>query len=338
MAENKLVTEVARLMERLDESLFGYLLGSMTPESACKLAVLSTNFRDWVNRSPFWETWCERDSPSLTTPIAKELLKQHYGARQSRSYKDLFQRLSIKRCARLRPSCECQINGEGLFDFIMLVDVFLDDEGVLFCSVESSELGKELQACRKDDCQDYEEECGSVLKGAHKSARQGEVCSTILQRIAEYEWTYRSGGTRAWPEVTESPAQERRKRNVITFSWKLMRKTDGKVQILLDRVFPRFGYDTMMFGPSEFYLMESRVLKDVDAEDFVFCEADMYLGCNDGDQRLLKCMQADTKVPETSMLHGFSVHVGLSEARLNESRLKHDIVRSMLKNVLRRWL
>ncbi|GAQ87494.1 hypothetical protein KFL_003570030 [Klebsormidium nitens] len=161
-------------MEDLDDALFDYMLGFIPPEDACKLAILSTTLRNLVDRSLRWKTWCEQDSPSLTTPLAKELVEAHYGAGHPCGYKRLFQRLSIKRCARLKPSCECQmINGEALFDFVMMVDVYLDDEGILFCSAESSELGQELRGCIDPNCQDFKQACGAVLKVAHKFVRRG---------------------------------------------------------------------------------------------------------------------------------------------------------------------
>eukprot|EP00243_Klebsormidium_subtile_P002060 TRINITY_DN13917_c0_g1_i1.p1 TRINITY_DN13917_c0_g1~~TRINITY_DN13917_c0_g1_i1.p1 ORF type:complete len:336 (-),score=24.64 TRINITY_DN13917_c0_g1_i1:209-1216(-) len=314
---------------------FGGMLGFTTPEDACKLAVPSTTLRGRVNRSLCWKTWCEQDSPSLTTPVAEELVKAHYGARQPGNYKNLFQRLSIQRCASLKPSCECQVKGEALFDFVMLVDVYLNDEGILYCSTESSEFGQELRGCRAPDCQDFEQECGAILKGAHKSLRQGRACLKLLQKVAAHQqqYEYMARG----PEGIEGTlAQEMRNQNDFSFSWKLMRKRDGKVQILLDRVVPAISERTFFEGPSKFFLGSVNSIRDVEGEEFPLCKALMHLECNDGEQDLLGYMKAGSKVPAGSVLYGFSVHVGLSRSR--EGFVGKGAIGALLRNVLRRWL
>lgn len=312
-------------MEDLDESLFDYLLGFLDPKNACKLAVLSTTLRDWVERSLCWETWCEQDCPSLTTPIAKELVKMHYGSERSRGYKQLFQRLSLERSSELEPGCNRQIENESLSDFVMLVDIYLNDEGILFCSVESSELGQKMQGCRKPDCQDFEE-CGAVLKGAHKSVRQERLCATLLQKMIGFEQVYQNTRKPAAKVTKERILQVMRKPDVISFSWKLMRKADGKIQTLLDRAVPEI-WESWIHGPGSFYLRAVRMIRNV--------EASMHLVCNDGEPRLLKYLKAGAKVPANSVLQRFTVHVNSQFHKLGSTSrnqtLPHSCSRTCYK-------
>lgn len=306
-------------MEDLDDYLFDYVLGLLTPEDACKLAVLSTALKGSVERSLHWKTWCEQDSPSLTTATAKDLAITHYGERQSRNYKHLFQRLATKRCAKVEPSRECQIEGEGLSDFVMLVDVYLNDEGVLFCSVESSQLGQELRGCTNPTCrnceQDCQQDCEASLKGAHKVLSEGKLSSIIGQKMVKCERPF--PGKKA--PATINAQLMLGKPEVITLSWKLMRKSNGKVQILLNRAVPKdVGNQNVDSNRSKFYLKAARKIKGVASKHAAPTEATMQLVCYVAQDWYLIYRLTESRVWADRVLNDFSVLVSLSKPRCSE--------------------
>ncbi|GAQ77877.1 hypothetical protein KFL_000050140 [Klebsormidium nitens] len=200
-------------MEALDAPLFDYLLSFLTPEEACSLTLLSRSFKQALDESLAWKTFCERHSPSITTSPAREVVIKHYGGSAGgRLYKELFLKLRAK---RPRKTQDCDIPQRGPLPshfsaYVMLMDVYLDGVGCVFCSAESSELEEEFQGCQEE--WEFKHPKNVGCKAVVKGTRPSDVEQTIRRRFA-------------------IPVHD--KDAVLSFSWKLIRKADGKLQTLL---------------------------------------------------------------------------------------------------------
>ncbi|GAQ80682.1 hypothetical protein KFL_000590350 [Klebsormidium nitens] len=236
-------------MEYLDAPTFDHLLGFLAPEHACKLAVQSKALNELVGDSLLWKTWCEEDSPSLKTSPARELVAARYAAavcaRGARAtYKQLFTKLAEKRSGLLNAearSCTCKsetpLNME-LSAYVMLMDVYVAGRGLLFCSTECavSDYGCQPAGCQPAWKQTVRNVCKADMNGMHATEAEGDL-NSALQQIPSGN----DGVPEDWFESRRLPLHEQ---GNVHFSWKLMRKADGKIQILLDRKPVRSRHDS----------------------------------------------------------------------------------------------
>lgn len=228
-------------METLHASVFDRLLSLLTPEDACSLAVVSKTLRGWVEDSALWKVWCERDCPSLTTSPARELVASLYGAHavgKRETYEELFRKLARSRCREmtarnLQIACHCKPPIETVLpkfeDFIILMDIYVGDKGLLFCSADGSELETDCRGCQGSF--EFFSECSlpwvvkAVVGGVLELGQEQDLRAAVKEVVDSHSKALEKG----------SLLDYRLHRGLLLFSWKLMRKSDRKVQILFDR-------------------------------------------------------------------------------------------------------
>jgi hypothetical protein len=226
------------MMEQLDALLFDYLLGKfLAPQEACTLAAVSRTLKTWVDGSLVWKAWCEKDTPSIKTSPARELVEALYCSGDgSVKYKQLFLRLSGKRCVNVQAAT----SGTGittgncsklpdLADYIMLMDVHVKGEGLLYCSADCTELERTSAGCEED--WEYDSEvgtCKAVVRGIVDPGSDLELYQAIQEVVDKV-------GPGQYYDARALTRLKLRKQDTVLFNWKLLRKSDGKVQKLLDR-------------------------------------------------------------------------------------------------------
>lgn len=231
-------------METLDAPLFDHLLSFITPGKACNLAVCSKTLKELVDRSCMWKTWCERECPSLTTSPAREHVRAHYDGEGDVRYKQLYAKLGKQRCDKLDSSsrlCICRNKKKAveLSDYVMLMDVHVRGEGLLFCSADGTEMDPNVQG-RQENWEffqglpeDWESndprdrKCMAIVTGLHEPGAQDRIISAfqdVGRNHREPRFHYEC------PERLTLLEHD-----VILFSWRLMRKADGAVQALLEK-------------------------------------------------------------------------------------------------------
>jgi hypothetical protein len=233
-------------MEMLHASVFDRLLSLLTPEEACSLAVVSKTLRELVGDSAIWRDWCERDCPSLKTSPARELVALHYGAHavgERERYKELFRKLARSRCREMtctaswyrQIACHCKPPIETVLpkieDFILLMDVYVNDEGLLFCSADGSELETDWRGCQGSSEIFPEWSLPWVIKavvgGVVEEGREQDL-HTAVKEVADRH-------SKALEKYRPLRKYTPHTGVQLLFSWKLMRKSDGRVQVLFDR-------------------------------------------------------------------------------------------------------
>lgn len=120
-------------------------------------------------------------------------------------------------------------------DFIMLMDIFVEGKGVVFCSAEGTELDPSVQGFQDDqDFEMYKDVCRAVVR-ADCEPEGKEQWQWESNKVGGY---YRSFNRRRLRSDIWDPwsaaGRSKLKRDGMVFSWKLMRKSDGKVKIPLD--------------------------------------------------------------------------------------------------------
>jgi hypothetical protein len=212
----------------MQADIFEVILSFLGPKDACSLASVSRTFRNWVDSSVMWEEWCEKACPSIKDPPAKTFVEALYGAnaKAGRSYKQLF--LDLKRSLHRKPSHYTEQRSETcseiLFDIrnhVMLMDVYVSiagKEGVLSCSADGRFLANDPKLGKGHFCLEPIE----------------VVCSPGLDKMlcASFNKCFHYLETAGNKLRIEG---ERLESRLITFSWKLLRKSDGKIQNLLKR-------------------------------------------------------------------------------------------------------
>lgn len=164
-------------METLDAHVFDEVLRHLkvTPAEACRLAVVSKTIRALVKQSSLcsWKDWCERACPSLKTSPAKELVSAHD------EYMELFSKLatlSKERGVLKTRDYRCELAGAhneilNLSDFIMLMDIYVEGKGIVFCSAEGTELDPSVKGFQEEE--DFER------------YKDGYRCRAVVQAVCE---------------------------------------------------------------------------------------------------------------------------------------------------------
>lgn len=350
-------------MEALDAPLFDHLLGFFQPDDASKLAVCSKMLQGLINGSAVWKTCCEHECPSLTTSPARELVRAHCGAESDVGYKQLYAKLGNRRGDNIASSAKEPIcRGKGgkveLSDYVMLMDVHVRGQALLFCSADGSEMDPSFQGRQEDWEFDNprDRKCMAVVAGTHEPGAQ----ERILSAFREVGRNHHEKGLRP-----EAPERLRLfEQDVILFSWRLMRKADGAVQALLDKepvtvkdqgVYPNHVLCNLGDQDTAYHLrLEAKAaVKDEDGVQWDFFKTLMRLRCyfdkpgngSGADHRSGLDYLAAWESPTTES-KGFSVEVGIVhyssqdayDDYFNWQYVGDSDLKFLLKNVLRRWI
>ncbi|GAQ80391.1 hypothetical protein KFL_000530185 [Klebsormidium nitens] len=293
-------------MDRLDAPLVDHLLTLLGPAGACRVAVLSKDHKELVETNSLWKTWCERESPSLTTSPAKEYVEAFYGNRAS--YKKLFAKLSRERSGA---SVKWNLNkdaavgknrGSKLSDYVMLMDVYLRGESFVFCSAECSEL--EVAGYQDDwmfqngyyfDCEGV---CKAVVRAFVNPPGLKEDVSSAVKHVASLDEQ----------QVSRWPKPERQE--VLLFSWKLMRKSDGKIQNLLDHEPMSLSHRTFLLHP-EYRFEALAPVRDPENLDWTLFKALMRLRSYREEQKAVQWDGWTSNPPQKQ--EEYAVEVGISK-------------------------
>ncbi|GAQ77891.1 hypothetical protein KFL_000050280 [Klebsormidium nitens] len=357
------VLGIARKLEALDAPLLDHLLSFLTPNEACKLAVCSKTLKGLIDTSLLWKTWCERECPSLTTSPARELVRAHYGAEGDVRHKQLYAKLGKQRCDKIVSNAsECISKSKKkeveLSDYVMLMDVHVGGEGLLFCSAEGSEMDPNFQGRQEDwEFENHgDRNCMAVVTGMLEPGAQERIVSAF-QEVGRnhHDKGYRS----------EAPARlSLLEQDVILFSWRLMRKADGAMQVLLDQepvtvkdqgAQPYHMCMEEVHKPGVPYhlrLEAKRAVSDGEGVEWDHFQTLMRMRCyfknphGDGSVGFTTRMAAlRAWDPPAAESRGFSVEVGIvtycgghpDDEYLIWQYVEDFDFRFLLKNVLRRW-
>lgn len=275
-------------MEKLDAPLFDYLLDKfLAPQEACTLAAVSRTLKTWVDGSLVWKAWCEKDTPSIKTSPARELVDAfHCSGDGSQGYKQLFLSLSGKRC-----DVQAATSGTGittgnssklpdLADYIMLMDVHVKGEGLLYCSADCTELERTSAGCKEDrESGNYSWEggtCKAVVRGIVDPGADLKLYQAIQEVVNNVE-------PGQYYDARAPKRLRLRKQDTVLFSWKLLRKSDGKLQKLLEReaITWKDAGDTILPKDGELYHHRaeaaSAAIKDKDGLEWGFFRVMMRL-------------------------------------------------------------
>lgn len=323
-------------MDTLDAPLFDDMMNLLGPAGACRLAVLSKDLKELVETNGLWKTWCEREYPSLTTSPAKELVEALYG---TCGYKKLFGKLTQ---GRGRAPADGKMNkdaavrknkGSGLSAYIMLMDVHLRGEDFAFCSAECSEMevgdwqSKERNRYRYDDLW-REDACKAVVRAFNQSGAREDASSAVKHVVSPSEQQ-----TNNWPKPE---LQE-----LLLFSWKLMRKTDGKVLILLD-------YEPASLTPEKCHLrpeyrtdsdrfQASAPIRDPEGSEWTLFKALMRLRCCREDPKVCRLDGWTYPSPQQKQREGYAVEAGIARDSFGSRDLDKFDINLLLKNPMLRW-
>lgn len=229
-------------MEKLDEVVFIGILRLLSPYHACSLGATSKTFQTWVDESPLWKEWCEHSWPSIQVPSAQAVIEEHYGARSDsgRTYKHLYVELArgpqpgVPLLDPTQPDHAQDLvikltNLEELPNLVLLVDVRAGNEVLLSFSAEGFE---ELDNIRRgkfleDEFQavDTKEKLRAVFD---KSVAQFAV---LCKPVPPPDFSHEADEAKDIDQQ-ESPESIQA---LMSFSWRLMSKSDGRVRMLLER-------------------------------------------------------------------------------------------------------
>lgn len=222
----------------IQADIFEVILSFLRPEDACSLARVSKTFCNWVDSSVMWKEWCEKACPSIKDPPAKAFVEALYGAKAKagRSYKQLF--LELKRSLHRKPFHYIQQRSgtsKILFDikdYVVLMDVYVNiasKEEVLSFSADGRDLAKsnpKLSHPRKpkrlSKIRYVDLESIGVVQCSPELDKM--LCASLNKCFHYLETTNKF-----------TIEGERLESRLITFSWKLLQKSDGQIQNLLKR-------------------------------------------------------------------------------------------------------
>lgn len=188
-------------MEALNESVFDRILDLLVPEDMCRLECTCKTLQHLVSsrNRPLWKQWCERTCPSITVSLAKELVKAHYSREKDQGF-EMYKRLCLKlRKADQGGEAEEEVGhtfqkfnplGLGIEnceigDYILLIDISLGDEGVLFQAADGKGVRSDKLVLDSSGTKFYRGDFAGVCKleaeGRLCEALQGLVERTGLQ-------------------------------------------------------------------------------------------------------------------------------------------------------------
>ncbi|GAQ83109.1 hypothetical protein KFL_001360060 [Klebsormidium nitens] len=310
-----------------------YWKGFLTAKEACSLALQSVALRQAVDESTLWKTWCERLNPSITTSPAKELVQRLYGVRsgenKSSAYKQLYRRLSGRRgaCDKASRNEEGASSSDDVSDlsgYVMLMDIYWEGEGRLFCSAEASELDRSFQGCQEDWEFNHSENrgCKAVVKLLHGPVGR-TVCHELLRfldRTSEISVIPPTNG-----ELFKIHDDDLEELSLLSFSWKLFRKKDGKVLRLLECEAPTQWGFVHPVGGRWYRRLQASAVVDVPEElrddrsflqamilgDTRSCQAVMRLRCYKDEDLRHQTTENATERATFNSCNDFAVEIGL---------------------------
>lgn len=242
----------------------------------------------------------------------------------------------------------------------MLMDVYVFGTALLFCLAECSELDSKFQGGQEDWKFKFENDVPrfmAVVPGKCKTKIDEKLLSSAV-KVA---------GGNPHDKQFDQGVPERlklRQHDVMSFSWKLMRKADGKVQILMNRepvtMKDQGANPSLMVSsnqerglPYHLCLEASANAKDAAGKALRFIYAVMRLRCyyenpntgvaGDSLERVAALISWDLPSCDAE---GFAVEVGLAVAREPDSPhygafgylAKYEDLDFFLQYVLRRWV
>lgn len=220
-------------MEELDAATFAAILSFLTPEDACNLGSACKIFQAWVEESPLWKVWCEEACPSLKLPLAKQIVTVHYGSKEDsvRFYKRLYVDLEggpqhktlnlNNRGEESRYSGDFASLDDELQDLVMLMDVHAGEEVLAsFCSDGRSDF----EPIRSANCWDV------AFKGAKEKER---LCAVLDKCVKQFDPA--SQLVQIKEEEGAKVANLRGRRDLLSFSWIFLSRSDGTVRMVFKR-------------------------------------------------------------------------------------------------------
>ncbi|GAQ88823.1 hypothetical protein KFL_004620040 [Klebsormidium nitens] len=177
-------------METLHEPVFNKILDLLPLRDMCSLECVSKTLQRWVvtRHGQLWQGWCERACPSILVSPAKKIFSAQY-----KSYKHLFFRLQRadelveergkeegRRVAEFNPLGLGAQNPE-LDDYVVLVDVSLGDEGILFQSADGKTVRLDRMVADSSGGKRYRGDCTGVCK-PEAEARLCNALQALVER------------------------------------------------------------------------------------------------------------------------------------------------------------
>lgn len=178
-------------MESLHEPVFNKILDLLTLRDMCSLECVSKTLQRWVvtRHGHLWKVWCERACPSILVSPAKEIFAAQYA-----SHKHLFFRLQRAdelagvggedqgpRVAQFNP-LGLGVQNPELDDYVLLIDVSLGDEGVLFQSADGKTVRLDRMIVDSSGSKSYRGDCQGVCK-PEAEARLRSALQALVERI-----------------------------------------------------------------------------------------------------------------------------------------------------------
>jgi hypothetical protein len=324
-------------MEQLDAAVFDVLLKFLTPKDAGRLGAVSRTQRRLVDGSLWWKEWCEQDSPSLKAFPASEIVEFHYNKDGGRGYKRLLSKLVGGFCSESKP-CQCsKSTGRVALPeseaYVMLMDVYVRGEAVLSCSADGADLDKDYgdQYCWPGNVRKLSR---AVVKAEQTDERLFSVTQEMKKFLNPVDQDDIFLGRVMPPDPPYYRAQD-----VLHYSWKVMRKSDGRLLRLVDEepatyTDARAGSGGMLvnLGAAQgdlnvargFYVLRAVApLKDADDLEWPWLEepyrAVMRLRCH-----VVESFDDENHTfPDTS--DGFSIEVGLAKQIMADNCFYHDM-------------